>query len=366
MPLKIPELDDRNYSDLVAEAISMIPRYAPSWSNHNPSDPGITLVELLAYFTEMLIYRLDRVGRDNKVNFLRLLLGLDGADWKQLKQLSLEDVEKLIQETVVGLKQPQRAVTCEDYEYLAKQAVLPFCGENHGIRIRCVERKNLEADEFSRDFDRPGHISLVVAAGSDSTPDSYQLLIQEVRACLEPKRLLTTRLHIVQPCYVWLAFSVVIQPRFDVLSENVHKSVIKKLRQFCSPFAGGGPDGNGWPFGRNLYLSEIYDVLEQVAGIDYIETVTIRRFSLTKESLLDDQAIIGVQIGVSSTVGVDSMIGIKFSDSDRFIIDGMGKLAGIMLKPYELLGIELQERDIRIVESLPDPKVWEEKDNYGE
>ena len=184
--------------------------------------------------------------------------------------------------------------------------------------------------------------------------------------CLEPKRLLTTRLHIVQPCYVWLALSVTIQPRLDVLWENVRKSATEKLRQYCSPFAGGGPDGSGWPFGRNLYLSEIYDVLEQVSGVDYIETVIIRRLSLTNESLLDDQAIIGVQIGVSSTVGVDSMIGTKFSNTDRFITDGMGKLAGIMLKPYELLSVELQEGDIRVVGTLPDPKAWEEKDNHGE
>jgi hypothetical protein len=361
MPLKIPNLDDRNYSDLVAEAIAMIHRYAPSWTNYNPSDPGITLVELLAYFTEMLLYRLDRIGLDNKINFLRLLLGSDGTDRVRLKQLSLENVEKLIQETVLDLKQPQRAVTCEDYEYLARQAILNVCDEDHDIRIRCVERKNLKADGFSRDIDLPGHISLVVVAGSNSTPEKYQQLIHEVRECLEPKRLLTTRLHIVHPCYVWLALSVIIQPRLDVLWGNVRKSATEKLRQYCSPFAGGGPDGNGWPFGRNLYLSEIYDVLEQVSGVDYIETVIIRGLSLTNESLLDDQAIIGVQIGVSSTVGVDSMIGSKFSNTDRFITDGMGKLAGIMLRPYELLGVELQERDVRVVGSLPDPKALEEE-----
>lgn len=365
MSLKIPNLDDRNYSDLVAEAISLIPRYAPLWTNHNASDPGITLIELLAYFTEMLIYRLDRVGRDNKVNFLRLLLGSDGADRERLNQLTLEDIEQLIQEAVLDLKQPQRAVTSEDYEYLAGQAVLKVCDEEHDIRIRCVERKNLETDGFARDIDRPGHISLVIVAGRESTSEKYQRLLREVRVSLEPKRLLTTRLHIVRPCYVWLALTVTIQPKLDVLWENVRKSATEKLRQYCSPFAGGGPGGSGWPFGRNLYLSEIYDVLEQVSGVDYIETLIIRRLSLTNESLLDARAIIGVQIGVSSTVGVDSVIGTKFTNADRFITDDMGKLAGIMLKPYELLSIELQEGDIRIAGPLPDPKAWEETDNHG-
>jgi hypothetical protein len=352
MPLKIPNLDDRDYSDLVAEAISTIHRYEPTWTNYNPSDPGITLVELLAYFTELLLYRLDRVGRDNKINFLRLLLGSDGADREQFKQLSLEDVETLIQETVLDLRQAQRAVTSKDYEDLARQAIL----QDHDIRIRCVERKNLEADGFSRDIDQPGHISLILVAGSKSTPEKYRQLIKEVRECLEPKRMLTTRLHIVQPCYVWLALKVTIQPRLDFLWENVRKSATEKLRQYCSPFAGGGPDGNGWPFGRNLYLSDIYDVLEQVSGVDYIETVVIQRLSLTNESLLDDQAIIGVQIGVSSTVGVDSIIRTKYSNTDRLITDGMGKLVGIMLKSYELLTLVLHENDMRVVGSLPDSK----------
>jgi len=76
---------------------------------------------------------------------------------------------------------------------------------------------------------------------------------------------------------------------------------------------------------------------------------------------LDDQAIIGVQIGVSSTVGVDSMIGSKFSNTDRFITDGMGKTCRNYAQPYELLGVELQERDVRVVGSLPDPKALEEE-----
>jgi len=55
-----PKLDDRTFDDIVDEAISMIPRYAPEWTNHNPSDPGITLIELAAWMTDLLIYRPDQ------------------------------------------------------------------------------------------------------------------------------------------------------------------------------------------------------------------------------------------------------------------------------------------------------------------
>ena len=68
-----PKLDDRSFNDIVEEAISMIPRYAPEWTNHNPSDPGITLIELAAWMTDLLIYRLNQVPDKNYVAFLNLL-----------------------------------------------------------------------------------------------------------------------------------------------------------------------------------------------------------------------------------------------------------------------------------------------------
>lgn len=68
-----PKLDDRSFHDIVEEAISMIPRYSPEWTNHNPSDPGITLIELAAWMTDLLIYRLNQVPDKNYVAFLNLL-----------------------------------------------------------------------------------------------------------------------------------------------------------------------------------------------------------------------------------------------------------------------------------------------------
>src|ERR1043165_5179600 len=68
-----PKLDDRSFNDIVEEAISMIPRYSPEWTNHNPSDPGITLIELAAWMTDLLLFRLNQVPEKNYVAFLNLL-----------------------------------------------------------------------------------------------------------------------------------------------------------------------------------------------------------------------------------------------------------------------------------------------------
>lgn len=73
MPLQPPVLDDRRFADLVAEARARIPRYTPEWTDFNDSDPGITLVQLFAWLTEMLAYRLNQVPDLHYIKFLQLL-----------------------------------------------------------------------------------------------------------------------------------------------------------------------------------------------------------------------------------------------------------------------------------------------------
>jgi hypothetical protein len=46
--LPLPELDDRSYDEIREEAIRNIVRHCPDWTNHNASDPGITLIELFS------------------------------------------------------------------------------------------------------------------------------------------------------------------------------------------------------------------------------------------------------------------------------------------------------------------------------
>ena len=79
--MRLPEiqLDDRRFQDLVSEARTRIARACPEWTEHNVSDPGITLIELFAWMTEMTIYRLNRVPDKLHVALLDLLgIRLDG------------------------------------------------------------------------------------------------------------------------------------------------------------------------------------------------------------------------------------------------------------------------------------------------
>jgi predicted phage baseplate assembly protein len=76
MTIPVPTLDDRTFEDLFEQARSLIPRYAPEWTDHNESDPGIAMLQLHAFFADQLIYRLNQVPDLNYLKFLALL-GID-------------------------------------------------------------------------------------------------------------------------------------------------------------------------------------------------------------------------------------------------------------------------------------------------
>lgn len=73
MGLEAPRLDDRSFQDIVNEARARIALYAPEWTDHNLSDPGITLIELFAWMTDIILYRLNRVPDKHFVKFMELV-----------------------------------------------------------------------------------------------------------------------------------------------------------------------------------------------------------------------------------------------------------------------------------------------------
>ena len=73
MSLPAPELDDRKFQDIVDDVKRQIGRRCPEWTDHNVSDPGVTLIELFAWMTEMSLYRMNLVPEKNYVKFLEMI-----------------------------------------------------------------------------------------------------------------------------------------------------------------------------------------------------------------------------------------------------------------------------------------------------
>jgi hypothetical protein len=321
MPLQLPNLDDRRYTDLVEEARSLIPTYAPEWTNHNPADPGIMLVELFAFLSEMLLYRLNRVTAANILSFLKLL---NGTDWNpfaegegkltesekaevaaKLKQLSPAELAQLIApqvpKTVLTLRRLERAVSCSDFETLALEA------DTRVARARCLPRLNMDVDP---EQEKPGHVSVIILPQSPTETDLPGLLAA-VENALTPKLLLTTQLHVIGPQFVTVGITVTIVPLSDELEPALQQRVVEAVKNFFDPHT-GGEDGKGWPFGRNVFVSEIYSLLDRLAGVDYVTAVT-----------------------VTPTI-------------PGRLIPPLGELIGVNVKPYELVNVQMTASDVTV------------------
>lgn len=73
MTLPMPYLDDRRFQGLVDDAKRLVAARCPEWSDHNVSDPGVTLIEAFAFMTDELVYRLNRVPDKLYIAFLDLI-----------------------------------------------------------------------------------------------------------------------------------------------------------------------------------------------------------------------------------------------------------------------------------------------------
>jgi hypothetical protein len=265
--LNLPILDDLTYADLVREGVELIPRYAPKWTNHNASDPGITLVELFAYLTEIYLYRVDRVSAASKAKFLKLLVGPDVP-------VTSENRERQLQQAIVKLRRPFRAVSDEDFERLAIEAVRQGGHDAAVARAHSCARRNLETvTDSERQRDRPGHVSVVFVPSDPWMADSdVQAITRTIRTYLEPRRLLTCRVHVVAARYVDASIRI----RAALAPWQAPNPVEERIRAAVAQFfdsRSGGPSRSGWPLGRSVYTTDLYRRLATIDGVSRLNAV---------------------------------------------------------------------------------------------
>ncbi|AFY47147.1 Baseplate J-like protein [Nostoc sp. PCC 7524] len=277
MTLPLPNLDDRTYANLVEEAISQIPLEYPEWTDHNPTDTGIILIELLAWLSEMVLYRVNQVPDENYASFLSLL---KGDEWQLPINVSTQERQKIlqweIQKTLLELRQTYRAVTPEDYEKL----VLDDWNQSqdaNGLkiaRVKCLAQRNLELQDNKI---AKGHISLVVVPENDSQDNQVKDKYTALFKFLDHRKLLTTRLHIVEPEYISLTIEAELVLQDGAQAENVKTQAQQAVEMFFAPLRSQQYwQGQGWPFGRSVYLSELYKLLDDLEGVDYVENLQIK------------------------------------------------------------------------------------------
>lgn len=285
-----------NYESLLAEAMAQIPALCPAWTDHNPGDPGIALVELLAHLTEMLLFQARQVPDEN----LRALLQLArGAAWPCPPG---QPIEAAIDETLQTLREPYRVVTAVDY---AERITVQWPGSPEARALKepsVMRRVHLLVD---RDLSRPGaellsapgHLSVVVvpdAAAGTRRPAPSQAVLAALGAFLAPRRLLTVHTHVVAASYLKVGVKVRVYLREDAPIELTRGRVQAVLRDSFDPLR-GGPGGTGWPLGRHVYTSELLALLDAVPGVDFVEGLDLVTDDAARR-IVDGPELVGVRL----------------------------------------------------------------------
>lgn len=180
-----------------------------------------------------------------------------------------ESIEAAMMRVPSVLRTRERAITKDDFEILAHQ-LLPETFQ----RIICVGSSDLD------DTDTPGEVTLLVIpfhpepcgylSASDLTPETQDL--ETLQQLLGERCLLTTRLRIRAPDYVWAAVNVRVRSASGAHREQVTEAILQRLYGLLNPLC-GGPQAQGWPVGRTLRQADVYAALDRTPGLEFVDSV---------------------------------------------------------------------------------------------
>ncbi len=177
-----------------------------------------------------------------------------------------ETRDALIERAPRSIRHRGRAVTVEDYEDLARLASTAVA------RAKCVPLFDLEAEPPRKS--EPGAVSVIIVPRSKQPkPVPSVAMIDQVLDYLTARKAPSARLSVVAPEYVRVAVDVEAAVTSLDGANEIELAIATTLAQFLHPLT-GGLDGKGWDFGRRPHKSDLYALIEGVAGVDHIRALS--------------------------------------------------------------------------------------------
>jgi predicted phage baseplate assembly protein len=179
-----------------------------------------------------------------------------------------EDVENAKLRGPLLLRTRQRAVTAEDYENLARAAAPDVA------RVHCVPVEDPAGVGGVRVLVVPS-----VEDGANGSIEFHQLMLagdiyQRVVDYLDERRTIGARVLVQPPDYVGVTVVTRLRARTKADPRTLERDALAALYGYFHPVR-GGPDGDGWPFGRAIVGGEVYAVLQRLPGVDFVEEVRL-------------------------------------------------------------------------------------------
>ena len=179
-----------------------------------------------------------------------------------------ETIEQAKLRGPLALRTRDRAITAEDYEQLAKRAAPDIA------RVRCIPANGP---------DEAGGVRVLVVPAAvpdkdqrltfeDLVPDEETLSV--VASYLDARRPVGTRVVVEPPYYRGVTVVAQLTTRPRVSREALKRNALRALYEYFDPIR-GGPDGEGWPFGRPVQAGEVHAVLQRLAGTEIVDEVLV-------------------------------------------------------------------------------------------
>jgi predicted phage baseplate assembly protein len=170
----------------------------------------------------------------------------------------------------MALRSGPRAVTADDFErhalaasaQVARAKCLPPTEPGRPIRVLLIPRLHVPPSELRLD-------DLALPAQ----------LVDEVGSYLDERRLLTSTAEITTPFYQGVTVLASVQGGIAMDPGLLKDRLLEVLYTYINPLV-GGPQGSGWPFGREINVGEVFSLLSGVDGVVGVETVEIRSADL--------------------------------------------------------------------------------------
>lgn len=163
-----------------------------------------------------------------------------------------------------SLKTRERAVTADDFAFLAQHTP--------GVVIHTAYAlANTALNPVTKDLisNSPGAVTVVVLPANDdqAMPEPSEGQLKNVCAHLNSRRLITTELYVTGPRYLPITqFEVDVRATQNADLKTLYEVLYQKLLAYFHPLT-GGEQGSGWPFGEDVYLGQIYQLLQSVPGV---------------------------------------------------------------------------------------------------
>ena len=388
MALELPQLGQKEYNEIVEDLVRTIPKYSKDWTNYNPSEPGIIMLEAFAYLADHLMYSVNQLPLKSYLHYMRRVAGVigikqarelltqyalendDGVDRHQVDLLNKlieieekyaagllthDDVPDMKGAVVKFVKSRYRAVTEGDYHELLLEVTedddvkivrsfmtmgttkydrtiitivldevnpyspiifepTPTQGNSHypapdpsptstekvfprGFSYRYDPALDTTVPSFNPpagsnilqlpltrdDFDTFTYTPRTVSSVD------YNTVIYKAEDYLEPRRLVGSKLEIIKPVYTSIEIDMILVCGDPYRAEKAIEQVIARFQEYLDPVK-GGPEKEGWPYGRTFSIHEAYHLIESIDEVDVINELQFNNataVNMSTEGLFD-------------------------------------------------------------------------------